>query len=169
LVPFGLVAIATVSGPLIASAYHRGDIAELSRIARLNARFASLFAVGLALVLALLGRPALGMFGTGFPDAYPALLVLLAGGLVNSFTGSVGYFLIMTGHQRSALFILSGALAVSVTVNVLLIPSMGATGAAIASSLGLASWNLVMAVHVRRRIGVDPTAIGLPFRALQSS
>ncbi len=164
LVPFGLVAIVTVSGPLIASAHHRGEMTELARIATLNARFSTLFAIAMAVLLALLGRPALGLFGPGFADAYPALMVLLAGGLVNSFTGSVGYLLIMTGHQRGALVIMAFALGLSVVANILLIPRLGATGAAIASSLALATWNLVMAIYVRRRIGIDATAVGMPPR-----
>lgn len=164
LVPFGLVAIATVSAPLIASAYNRKDTIELARIARLNARFSTLFALGMAALLAALGKPALGLFGAGFAGAFPALLILLAGGCVNSFTGSVGYLMIMAGHQRAALYILFGALLVSVAANLLLIPRMGTVGAATASSLGLAIWNLLMAAYVRRQIGVDATAVGLPAR-----
>jgi O-antigen/teichoic acid export membrane protein len=167
LVPFGLVAIVTVSGPLIASAHHRGDTSELARIARVSARFSSLFAAAIALLLIIFGKSALRLFGVSFPEAYFALLILLAGGLVNSLTGSVGYLLVMTGRQKAALFILIGALAVSLSVNLLLIPRFGATGAAIASSLALASWNLAMAIHVRRRMGVDPTVLGMPLRTPQ--
>jgi O-antigen/teichoic acid export membrane protein len=162
LVPFGLIAIATVSAPLIASAHSRGDLGELARIVRLNARFASLSALILALALGISGRFALTLFGPGFEAAYPTLLILLAGGLVNSFTGSVGYCLTLTGHQREALIILIAALVLSILLNLLLIPALGATGSAIASTAALSFWNLTMAVYVRRRIGVDATAIGRP-------
>jgi len=165
LVPFGLVAVVTVSGPLIASAHYRGEMVELARIARFNARWSLLFAVAMAVILALVGRAALGLFGAGFSDAYAALMILLVGGLANSFTGSVAYLLMMTGHQRGALFIMIGALLVSIVANSLLIPRMGATGAAIASSLGTTIWNLAMAAYVRRKLGVDATALGMSVRA----
>lgn len=162
LVPFGLAALSLVSGPLIASAYHRRDLAELARIARISARFAALFGLATGTVLAIFGAPLLGLFGPGFADAYQPLLILLAGALVNCFTGVVGYFLMLTGHQREALVCLAIALTVSVVANLLLIPPLGAAGAAIASALGLACWNLLMVLYVRRYLGIDATAIGAP-------
>ena len=160
LVNFGLVAIVTVSGPLIASAHHRGNLAELSRIARLNARFSTLFALAIGSLLVLTGWWLLKLFGPGFQAAYPALLILLAGALVNSFTASAGYLLIMTGRQAVAFGFMVMGLAISVSVNLLLIPTLGATGSAVASALALSSWNLAMAIYIRREIGVDATVIG---------
>jgi O-antigen/teichoic acid export membrane protein len=160
LVQFGLVAIVLVSAPLIASAYQRKDLAELARIARLTARISILFALVMAIVLAVAGEWALGLFGPGFDQAYPALLILLAGGLVSAFTGSVGYYLILTGHQRAALYILVVALMVSVALNTLLIPPLGAIGSAIASAVALSLLNLGMLIYVRRKLGIDASALG---------
>lgn len=161
LVPFGLVAIVTVSGPLIASAFRRADLEEMARIARLNARFSFGFALIMAILLAALGRIALGAFGPSFAQAYPALLILLVGGVVNAFTGSVGYFLLMTGHQVAALIILTVSLALGLALNVLLIPILGVTGSAIASTSCVSFWNVAMLVYVRRKIGIDASALGL--------
>lgn len=162
LVRFGLVAVTTVTGPMIAAAFHRNDVIELARIARLSARVSTLFAVALALLIAVLGRPLLGTFGPGFADAYPALLIMLAGGGISSVTGSVGHLMTMTGHQRSALIIFAGAFAVSVVINVALIPALGAVGSALASSAALVAWNLAMTIYVRRKFGIDATALGNP-------
>jgi O-antigen/teichoic acid export membrane protein len=134
----------------------------LARIARLSARISALFALGLTLLIVLLGPLLLGMFGPGFGDAYPALLIMLAGGLISSFTGSVGHLMTMTGYQRAALIIFTGAFAVSLLLNVALIPSLGAVGSAIASSVALVAWNLAMSIFVRRKIGIDATALGKP-------
>lgn len=161
LVPFGLMAIATVSSPLIASAHRRGDTEAMARLARLNARFSFAFGLVTAALLAILGRVLLGAFGPSFVQAYPALLILLVGGLVNAFTGSVGYFLLMTGHQMAALTILMASLTLGLALNVLLIPLLGVTGSAIASASCLSLWNLAMIVYVRRTQGIDATAIGL--------
>lgn len=160
LVSFGLMAIGTVSGPLIASAYDRADMDGLARIAKLSARFSTLLAALIAALLVMLGKPALALFGPDFDAAYPVLLVLLVGGLANSFTGSVSYLLIMTGRERAAVGILAGALVLSVGLNLLLIPQMGSVGAAIASTLALVSWNIGMAVRMRRTLGIDATALG---------
>jgi O-antigen/teichoic acid export membrane protein len=90
LASLGLVAIVTVSGPMIASAFHRKDDATLARLATVTARISLLFAVVLVTGLLIFGRVALGAFGPSFPAAYPALAVLCLGALVNAFTGSVG-------------------------------------------------------------------------------
>lgn len=161
LIGFGLVAIVSVSGPAIASAYRERDRDKLAKIARLNARASTGFAVVVALALAAIGPVALRAFGPDFPQAYPALLVLLIGGLVNAATGSVAYLMILTGHHVSAVRILAGALGLSMLLNVLLIPSLGIIGSAIASSAGLSVWNLAMLVYVRRRLGIDASILGL--------
>ena len=161
LVPFGLVAIVTVSGPRIASAHRRGDQLEMANIAKVNARFSLLFAIGVAAVIVLIGRPVLAAFGPSFGNAYVPLLVLLLGGLVNAFTGSVGYYLLMTGRQKAALGIVCIALGVSFGANVWLIPRFGVLGAAMASTLCVATWNLLMLAYVRKTLGIDASAVGL--------
>ena len=61
--------------------------------------------------------------------------------------------------------IFAGALAGSVILNVLLIPSYSIFGAAIASTVGTIGWNLVMLVYVRRAMGIDASAMALAPRA----
>lgn len=161
LTPFALVALAAVSGPMVASAYHRRDFGELNRVTGFTARLGLGFAACASIVLALAGKPLLGIFGVEFETAYPALLVLLIGGMVNAFTGVVAYLLTLTGRERPALLIFLGSLGVSLGLNVLLIPRMGIVGAAIASSSALGCWNIAMLIYVRRTLGIDASAIGL--------
>jgi O-antigen/teichoic acid export membrane protein len=161
LTPFALIALTSVSGPMIASAWHRAATAELHQISKLVARLGLGFAAAMALVLVVGGRWLLGLFGPEFSVAYPVLLVLLAGGIVNAFTGIVGYLLTLTGRERPALVIFGGALVVSVGLNLLLIPLWGAVGAAIASTSALSAWNLAMLFYVRRTMGIDASALAL--------
>jgi O-antigen/teichoic acid export membrane protein len=161
LAPFALVSLSAVSGPLIASAYHRRDHAELHRIASMSARIGLVFAIVASGALLLAGRPLLALFGPEFPQAYPALAILLAGAMVNAFTGIVGYLLTLTGRQTQALLIFAAALVVSIALNLVLIPPFGMVGAAIASATALSCWNLIMVVYVRRAIGIDTSAVGL--------
>jgi O-antigen/teichoic acid export membrane protein len=159
LVPFALVALAAVSGPMIASAYHREARDELHHISKLIARLGFLFALIASLVLAAAGKPLLGLFGFEFPAAYPALLVLLLGGIVNAFTGAVAYLLTLTGRERPALIIFGGGLLTSFGLNLALIPVWGAFGAAISSASALSAWNIAMIFYVRRTMGIDASAI----------
>ena len=161
LVPFALIALATMAGPLIASAYERGSTDELYRVSRVVARAGFAFALIGAAILFVLGKPLLGLFGPDFVAAHSVLSVLLVGGVVNAFTGVVAYFMTLTGRERQALVIFAGALGLSVVLNLLLIPRFGALGAAVASSSALAAWNLAMLAYVRRVMGIDASAIGL--------
>ncbi|HEX8400903.1 MAG TPA: flippase [Allosphingosinicella sp.] len=165
LVVFALVAITAISAPMIAWAHRRNDRAELARIARLNARLALAFSLGMTIFLAAIGPYALRLFGPGFDDAYPALLVLLLAGMVNAFTGSVAYLMTMTGRQQLALAIFGSSLLVSIVLNVLLIPPLGTLGAAIASASGTILWNVAMLVYVRRQFGIDASAFGFRVRS----
>jgi O-antigen/teichoic acid export membrane protein len=164
LAPFALVALSVVSGPLVASAHHRRDWAELHAITRLSARLGLGFAALAALVLLIFGRPLLAIFGPEFPQAWPALAILLAGALVNAFTGIVGYLLTLTGRQAQALVIFGAAVVISLGLNLLLIPRFGIVGAAIASASALSASNLAMLVYVRWTLGIDCSAVALPLR-----
>ena len=165
LASFAVAAMTTVSGPLIASSYDKGDFGSLGGIARLTARIGFAASLLICVPLALLGGLILRLFGPEFPAAYPALLVLLLGGLANAFTGAVAYLMTMTGRHSRALAIFAGALAASIILNVLLIPPYSIVGAAIASTVGTIGWNLVMLVYVRRAMGIDASAMALAPRA----
>jgi O-antigen/teichoic acid export membrane protein len=168
LTPFALVALTTVSGPMVASTFHRRDFEALNRVVGLTARLGLAFSVCASILLAAAGRPLLGIFGQEFKAAYPALLILLVGGLINAFTGVVAYLLTLTGRERQALWIFFGSLALSLGLNVLLIPRLGFVGAAIASSSALGCWNLIMLINVRQVLGIDASAIGLSPRPRNS-
>lgn len=162
LVPFSLVGLATMAGPLIASAYDRGSVDDMQRVATLVARGGVAFAILSAGLLYILARPLLAIFGRGFVAGEETLSVLLLGGIVNAFTGVVAYFATLTGRERQALVIFAGALALSITLNLLLIPRYGAVGSAIASSAATAAWNVALLAYVRRTIGIDASALALP-------
>jgi O-antigen/teichoic acid export membrane protein len=132
----------------------------------MTARFGFAAGTMMVLPLALGGQHILRLFGPGFENAYPALLVLLIGGLGNAFTGSVAYFMTMTGRHIAALWTFIGALAVSATLNLLLIPHFSIGGAAIASSSATLFWNFVMLAYVRRNLGIDASAVALPPRTV---
>ena len=164
LLSFGLVAVSSICGPMIASAYHRRAFGELGRLASLTAKIGLGFAIAAAICLIVAGPLLLNLFGAGFAAAYPVLVVLIAGGLVNAFTGVVAYLLTLTGHEVQALVIFALALAANVILNILLIPHWGPVGAAAASTSSTVLWNVAMVIYVRFRLGIDASALGLDRR-----
>jgi O-antigen/teichoic acid export membrane protein len=154
---------------MIASAYHRRALGELGRLASLTAKIGLAFAIVAAIGLVVAGPLLLSLFGGEFTAAYPVLVVLIAGGLVNAFTGVVAYLLTLTGHEVQALVTFALALAANIILNLLLIPHWGPVGAAAASTSSTILWNVAMVVYVRRRLGIDASALGLEPRHRSSA
>ena len=161
LVAFALNGLAFFGGPLIATAFHRGDDAALQRIASQVARVGFAFAIVASVGLIVIGPWLLSMFGRDFAPAYPVLLVLLVGGLANAFTGLCAYLMTLTGHHWPAILMFIAALLITVVLDIILIPRLGAVGAGIASSTALTTWNLAMLIYVRVRTGIDSSPINL--------
>ncbi len=168
-VPFVLVALSGVSASMIAAAHARGDTVELARLARINARLAFAGAFLLCVLLGVFSGQILSLFGAGFERAAPVLWILLLGGLINSATGSVGLLTTMTDNQQAAFAVFSVALVAGLVAAVVLIPSFGAIGAAIANVLSVLIWSFALWVIVRRRLGVDGSLLGLAYRPGRTS
>jgi O-antigen/teichoic acid export membrane protein len=155
-----LVAANVVLAGELAAAHAHGERARLQRLMRGWARrCTALAAVVLGLAL-LAGGSALQLFGPGFAGAQTALVVLAAGQVVNVACGSVALALSVTGQERAVLRGMALGAAANLALNLLLIPPLGPLGAALATAVSTALWNLVLARGVRRHLGVDPTAFG---------
>ncbi len=161
LVSFALVALNSVSAPMISAAYGRGDREELRRVAVINARLATLGGVGISVVLLALGPYALAAFGPDFVSAYPALTVLLAAGVVSAAFGPAGYYLMMTRLQVASMTLTVGTLVVTLLAAILLIPVWGMMGGAIAAAFGIVTQKVLAYVIVWRSLGIDTSCLGL--------
>lgn len=73
-------------------------------------------------------------FGSEFQIAADALQILAVAQVINVLTGPVGSFLVMAGKERVLLYLSVFGLCFSMLLGIVLIPSLGITGAAIAFS-----------------------------------
>ncbi|MBL3610318.1 polysaccharide biosynthesis C-terminal domain-containing protein [Rhodovulum sulfidophilum] len=153
LVTFFLAAVNTVAAPAFAALETRGDREGLHRTAsRLALAVLLASSPVLAAMLVWPGR-VMGLFGPDFVAGAPVLAILALGQAVNAATGSVGYLLMMTGHERDMRNAALLAAAVMAVAAFGLIPAFGAVGAALAGALAIAAANLTNAWQVRRRLG----------------
>jgi O-antigen/teichoic acid export membrane protein len=65
------------------------------------------------------------------------------------------YLLNMTGHERPAQRIVWVAALVNLGLNLWAIPRFGIEGAAVATALSMALWNVAAAVAVKRLLGLS--------------
>lgn len=160
LVVLSLTIVNLVIAPHIARAYREGDKAKLQQLSRQSARAALVVSLPIALTFIFFGGPILHFFyGEAYANVATWPLAILAfGQLINVVFGSVGMLLVMTGHERDTLNGHIVALMVTGFSAVLLIPLLGVIGAAVAVSLGLVTWNAVLAAMLIKCLNLRPTA-----------
>lgn len=159
LTAFGATAAYTVVAPRIAAAHAAGDRPGLQAMLDTTSRAILSFAGAVALVLFVGGRWILGLWGDAFVTATVALNLLAVANLVNACGGPTGYIMTMTGHERTAALVLTGAVLLNLALNALLIPHFELVGAGSATLATLVAWNVVIVTYARRRVGVSTTIL----------
>jgi O-antigen/teichoic acid export membrane protein len=161
LIAFLLFAFNMPLAPAVAALHASGDREGLQRLVTKTARFVVLGALPVAVGMVVFGRTILGWFGPAFPEGHTALAILCVGQVVNAAAGSVGLILNMTGFQKDAAIGVGISAVLNIVLNSVLIPLMGINGAAIATTVSLVVWNVILGVMVHRRLGVHTTALGV--------
>ena len=154
LTSFVLNAINSMVGPKFSELFHSGKMDELFYVAQKSSKLIFFTTTPILLGLIILGRPVLGsIFGQEFTVAYPALLVLIAGQFVNSISGATGLFMNMTGHQGTFRNIVMVAALTNILLNLLLTPSYGIYGAAVAAMVSVIGWNGATLLFMKAKFG----------------
>ena len=162
----GLVMLATftvntIIAPRIAAYHHQGDHARLQRLVVASTQRTFFLCLPLGLILVLMGGPLLGLvFGAEYAGGWAPLAILVSAQLFCIMCGPTAIILNMAGLERITNRTFAFATLVNIALNFILIPQFNLIGAAIATSVSLITWNLVLLVEVRRRLNLRPTAIG---------
>lgn len=155
LLALGLQAVNTVTAPKVASLYRQKKLDETQALLKQSVRLAVLSSVPPALILILFSEELIGfLFGEAYLPAAKLLTILCIGQIVNVSLGSVGLVLNMTGNEKRSLRAQLITLCLTVSLLFILIPLYQAIGAALAVSIGLICWNVIMAFDVYRLTGL---------------
>jgi O-antigen/teichoic acid export membrane protein len=148
-------AVNSYAAPLFAERHASGDRAGLRAALRQTTLLNVAFSVPAFGVLVAVPAWWMGWFGEAFEAGATCLVWLAAGQVVNALCGPVMYLLNMTGHERPAQRIVWAAALVNLGLNLWAIPRFGIEGAAVATALSMAFWNVAAAVAVKRRMGLS--------------
>jgi O-antigen/teichoic acid export membrane protein len=160
LIIFSQMAVNTVLAPTIASLYAEGKREKLQRIVTKCSQGVLAISLLVTAALIIFGKWFLGIFGSDFSQAYTALVILSIANLINAGSGSVGFLLSMTEHERFLAITIATTAALNVLLNFLLIPIWGINGAAVATGISMITRNIMNLIWVRLRLGVNSTAFG---------
>jgi O-antigen/teichoic acid export membrane protein len=158
LISFFLISINTIAAPKFASLYVKGEIRALSKATRQSSALMVIAVTPLLALMVIFPSSILSLFGPAFEAGAPLLRLLSIGQFINVATGSVGYLLMMTGHERLLSLSITLATIINLWLCLWLIPKMGSLGAAIATAVPLAFVNLlsVYFVYAKLRIVTIP-------------
>lgn len=159
LIGFSLFAVNASAGPKFAALYSQGDMVGLERVALWSVRLILLVAVPSVIFMMVFPQWLMGLFGSQFETGAAALMILAVGQFIGAAVGSVGSLLSMTGHERYLRWNVFIGAMLGVGLGVLLIPGYGLIGAAIATSVAIASKNLLCVYQVNRLLGFNTLAI----------
>ena len=150
-----------VLAPWFAKFHALEDRARFQSVVTRSGRAVFLATLGVFLLMVVAGRLFLAMFfGPEFQAAYPLMLILGVGQLVNVASGPVVNLLAMAGGQRELVRGVSLAAASSIVLCLVLIPKFGALGAALSVAVVTSGYNLLLAAMVNRRVGIRATILG---------
>ncbi len=152
LLAFPLSSINAIFAPRIAHLYHKKKLAKLKYYTHLNMVCCSLFGIIAFLALIFIVEVMLGYLGHDFAGGSLFFYILAVGQLFNLSTGSVGYLLTMTSYQETLRNVIFIAFVTNIVLCLVLIPSTGALGAAIATSISVILLKVVSVIMVNKKL-----------------
>jgi O-antigen/teichoic acid export membrane protein len=153
---FGLSAIVAGIAPTAALILDRGDLDHAEKLYRSSTRWAILITWPVLIVLALVPRELMQVFGTAYQRGSTTLAILSAAMMVFVGTGPNGMFLLMGGKSSVNLAIQGLSLSVNVVLNLLLLPRVGLIGAPIAWAVAIVVDALSTALMLKQHFNFHP-------------
>jgi len=145
LTTFGLGVVNLQFAPVIAGYITDKQIDNLQKIAIRSSRFSTIFAAPVFIIVLLAGSPLITLlFSAKFSAAALPLTLVVFAQLINATCGSVALILNSGGHQAWVLLTSILALVLGSVLNLILIPTLGSFGAAIAFATALIIWNAIL-------------------------
>ncbi|WP_269931156.1 lipopolysaccharide biosynthesis protein [Aminobacter sp. HY435] len=143
--------------------FSHGEPAKLAAFARETVSWTFWPSLAMGLLVLLLGKPLLILFGPEFDAGYPLLFLLVSAVVARSAVGPCESLLTMSGNQNICAVVYAATLALNIGLNVVLIPSLGLWGAAIATSAAMIFEATALSVTVWHKLGIA-MAVFIPAR-----
>ena len=161
LLTFSIAIFSTPLGPVIAHLHGSGKHQELQQIVRRVAWLAFLPTAILGGFFFWKGDLFLQIFGSEFADykAHVSLVILCMGQVILAASGPVSLLLVMTGMERYTAIAISFGALLNLALNAILIPMIGAIGAACATALSTAILALMLVYFSIVKLQINPSII----------
>jgi len=153
LTSFTLGAVNSIAAPKFSELYWKNENNALKTVTKFASKVVFLSALPVYLIIVLFSKQILGIFGKEFIAGSIALIILATGQFVNAACGSVGFLLDMTGNQKIFMTAMLIGGTLNIVLNFWLIPFYGIIGAALATAVSTAVWNILASINVYKIYG----------------
>jgi O-antigen/teichoic acid export membrane protein len=160
LITLFMFAITIVVAPMVALHYHAGEMKKAQAITALCAWAGFLFSLVVFVGFVCFGDKVMSLFGDSGTEGALLLVILSVGLLFDAATGPSRIVLMMTGHERAYVRIFGAVIVGAMLIQIPVILTWGAIGAAVVNTLARISAQLGIAIYARRRVGIDSTLLG---------
>lgn len=152
-----LTSVNTIAAPMFSEQYSKNNMSELQDVVSLAAKWILYLSLPCCIFAIVFAKPLLAIFGEAFIPGFRVLQIIALGQLVNALAGSVGFLMIMTGHQNIVACVLGLSAFSNIILNMFLIPKYGIIGAATATFITTVLWNSSMLFFTLKYVGINPT------------
>ncbi|MEP7167785.1 MAG: flippase [Bacteroidota bacterium] len=150
-----LNAVNSIAAPKFAEMHALNDHQGLAKVAIQTSKINFWASLPVLAGTIIFRRYILQIFGYEFVAGAEVLLFTMAGQFVNVFSGSVGTFLNMTGHQNVQRTIVLIATLINIVSCMFFIPRYGLMGSAICGMLFMISWNIMSLLYIKIKLNIQ--------------
>ncbi|MCW9014362.1 MAG: oligosaccharide flippase family protein [Gammaproteobacteria bacterium] len=149
-----LVVFNSINAPQYSKDFKKGNIDNIDKTTRRTNII--LFWLGLPVIgiIIIFAENIMGLFGDEFIQGTAILQILAVGQIFNFATGSVGYLLLMTGHEKELRNLTLSTCVVQIIAMLIFIPQYNIYAAAIITALAITTKNILSAYIAYKNLGV---------------
>jgi O-antigen/teichoic acid export membrane protein len=130
---------------------------DRASLTRTLTRWSAISTFPVFVLMALFAGPILNLlWGSQYTAAATVLVVLVLGEIVGEMTGPVNQLLQSDDRTKLVMKNSLGHLALNVVLNILLVPSFGLLGAAVATTVSVIAIDAVLVYEVQSKVGINP-------------
>jgi len=157
-----LGALLVIYTPVVTGLYSQHHIATIRRNFTVVTKWLTFITMPLFMILFLFPEAVISLFfGENYIAAAPALRLLSTGFMARNLFGPNAHTLFAMGKARFVMLSVLGAAIMNLLLNVILVPPLGITGAAIASMSSLIASNLFISLRLYRLCQAQPLSMNL--------
>lgn len=145
---FLLSATNTIFGPTISELTEKKQFKNLEKLLKSITKIILVFSLNFLFFVIIYNQEILSIFGSEYIIGGLVLIILTFGQFINAAVGPTGTILIMSGKQNYEVFNSIAIFILNIILNIILIPQLGISGAAIATASSIIIINIFKVVEV---------------------